>query len=583
MSDILQHSTFDPRELERERAVVLQEIGQAHDTPDDIIFDLFQERAFPDQPMGRPVLGRAEIIRTIDRETVASYLRRNYAAPGMLLVAAGNLEHGAIVDLAQRAFAQLPGESAAKSEPARYVGGDMRQERDFEQVHILLGFPGFAFADNDYYAASVVSTALGGGMSSRLFQEIREKRGLVYSIYSFTHAYSDGGVFGVYAGTGEDEAAELMPALCNEIRRLGDGLLPAELERARAQLKAGLLMSLEGTGARCEQQAAHMLVFGRPLDMQRTDRSTSTRWTQDAVVRVAHRLFAAPPTLTALGPIGRIESYDRLVERSRRVRLRRAARAAAASSAPFPPPSAIPASACCCARPSDATGANGRELRGESRAFLTPWEPTWSADALTRDAFHRRLARYAADWRQDQGYSFLLFRLEDDALLGGIGLTNVRRGVAESASLGYWTGERHARQGYMTEGLQLMLAFAFQRARLHRVEAACLPHNEASRGLLDEERLPRGRLCARISLHRRQMAGPRPLRHAPRRMGAKGVGGTGSARSVSVEAIVEPPMPQRGGPRAGRHAGGLRRTWRRGGRRRGDRHWRSPRRRGARR
>jgi predicted Zn-dependent peptidase len=312
LADILQHSTFEERELERERAVVLQEIGQAFDTPDDIIFDLFQERAFPDQPIGRPVLGRADIIKTIDRETVAGYLKRNYAAPQMLLVAAGNLEHGEIVDLAQRAFAHLPSTCAARTEPARYVGGDLRQERDLEQVHILLGFPGFSFADHDYYAASVVATALGGGMSSRLFQNIREKRGLVYSIYSFTHAYSDGGVFGVYAGTGEDEAAEVMPALCEEIRRLDDGLAPAELERARAQLKAGLLMSLEGTAARCEQQATHMLVFGRPLDLQelilRIDEVDEA-----AVARVARHLFSAPPTVTALGPVARIEAYDRLV------------------------------------------------------------------------------------------------------------------------------------------------------------------------------------------------------------------------------------------------------------------------------
>jgi [ribosomal protein S5]-alanine N-acetyltransferase len=140
------------------------------------------------------------------------------------------------------------------------------------------------------------------------------------------------------------------------------------------------------------------------------------------------------------------------------------------------------------------------ELRGESRTFLTPWEPTWSSDALTRAAFNRRLARYAADWRGDQGYSFLLFRLEDEALLGGIGLTNVRRGVAESASLGYWVGEHEARKGYMTEGLQLVLSFAFQRARLHRVEAATLLHNVASRGLLmksgfREEGHARGYLC----------------------------------------------------------------------------------------
>ena len=313
LADILQNSTFDAGELERERAVVLQEIGQAQDTPDDIIYDLFQERAYPDQPMGQPVLGRAEIIKQLDRDSVAGYQRRTYAAPGMLLVAAGNVSHDALVAMAERSFSALAAQSAATTEPARYVGGNWREERDLEQVHVLLGFAGFAFADRDYYAASILSTALGGGMSSRLFQEIREKRGLVYSIYSFSHSYSDGGLFGIYAGTGEDEASELMPALTAEIRRLEAGLDPAELERARAQLKAGLLMSLEGTTARCEQQANHMLVFGRPLDPAELVRHIDAV-DEDSVIRVARRLTTAPPTLTALGPIGRIAEYDRLVE-----------------------------------------------------------------------------------------------------------------------------------------------------------------------------------------------------------------------------------------------------------------------------
>jgi len=316
LADILQHSTFDAAELERERTVILQEIGQAQDTPDDIIYDLFQERAYPDQPMGQPVLGRIEIIKHLDRESVAGYQKSTYAAPGMLLVAAGNVAHETLVALAERAFSALSPQSAAKTEPACYVGGDLRQLRDLEQVHVLLGFPGFAFADRDYYAASVLSTALGGGMSSRLFQEIREKRGLVYSIYSFSHSYSDGGLFGIYAGTGEDEAAELMPVLTAEFHKLEAGLLPAELERARAQLKAGLLMSLEGTTARCEQQASHMLVFGRPLDPAELVRHIDAV-DEDAVIRVARRLINTAPTLTALGPIGRIEEYDRLVEQLR--------------------------------------------------------------------------------------------------------------------------------------------------------------------------------------------------------------------------------------------------------------------------
>jgi predicted Zn-dependent peptidase len=314
LADILQNSVFDPAELERERTVILQELGQAQDTPDDIIYDLFQERAYPDQPMGQPVLGRTEIIKHLDRDSVAGYQKSTYAAPGMMLVAAGNVSHETLVPMAERAFSALAPTSAARTEKAAYVGGDVRESRDLEQVHVLLGFPGFAFADRDYYAASVLSTALGGGMSSRLFQEIRERRGLVYSIYSFSHSYSDGGIFGIYAGTGEDEAAELMPVIAEELRKLRSGLASVELERARAQLKAGLLMSLEGTAARCEPQASHMLVFGRPLDPAELVRHIDAV-DEDAVVRVARRLANAAPTLVALGPVARMEDYARFADR----------------------------------------------------------------------------------------------------------------------------------------------------------------------------------------------------------------------------------------------------------------------------
>jgi predicted Zn-dependent peptidase len=314
LADILQHSTFDPAELERERTVILQEIGQAQDTPEDIIYDYLQEQAFPGQAMGRPVLGRAAIIRAIGRDAVAGYLARNYAAAGMVLAVSGNCDHDAVVALAERAFADLPARSHAATEPARYVGGGYREDRDLEQVHVLLGFPGFAFADPDYHAASVVSVALGGGMSSRLFQEIREKRGLVYSIYSFAHAYSDGGLFGVYAGTGEREAAELLPVLCDEIRKLERGFDPVELDRARAQLKAGLLMSLEATAARAEHHGNHMLIFDRPFDAADTIRRIDAV-DEAAVARIASRLVAARPTFAALGPVGAVEDYDRLARR----------------------------------------------------------------------------------------------------------------------------------------------------------------------------------------------------------------------------------------------------------------------------
>jgi predicted Zn-dependent peptidase len=314
LADILLHSSFDPTELERERTVILQEIGQANDTPDDIIFDYFQERAFPDQAMGRPVLGSPDIIRRLSREAVMGYLRDHYGAARMVLSAAGNLEHRRVVDLAEKLLAEMPAERAVSSEPAQYVGGDRRQQRELEQLHLVIGFPGLPLGDPDYYAASVLSTAFGGGMSSRLFQEVREKRGLVYSIHSFAHGYRDGGLFGIYAGTGEEEAAELLPVLCEETARLADGFAPAELARAKAQMKAGLLMSLESTGARCEQMAQHMLIHGTPFDP--ADMVRRIEAVDDAAIaRVVAGWHSAPPTLTALGPIGRLEDFDRLKAR----------------------------------------------------------------------------------------------------------------------------------------------------------------------------------------------------------------------------------------------------------------------------
>jgi len=314
LADILQHSTFEPKELERERTVILQEIGQANDTPDDIIFDYFQECAFPDQAMGRPVLGSPEIIRGLSRKAVVSYLRDHYGASRMVLSAAGNLDHDHIVDLADKLLSDLPAERAVTSEPARYVGGEHRQDRDLEQLHLVLGFPGLNLADPDYYAAAVLSTAFGGGMSSRLFQEVREKRGLVYSVNSFAHGYRDGGLFGIYAGTGEDEAAELLPVLCDETVKLRDGFAPGELARAKAQMKAGLLMSLESTSARCEQMAQHMLIHGTPFDPDDLVRRIDAV-DDDAIARVVASWHGGAPTLVALGPVNKLEDFARLQAR----------------------------------------------------------------------------------------------------------------------------------------------------------------------------------------------------------------------------------------------------------------------------
>ena len=312
IGDILQHSLFETSELERERQVVLQEIGQAEDTPDDIIFDHFQETAFPDQGVGRPVLGRPEIVGRLTREQVAGFQARSYGADRMVLAAAGAVEHETLVALAERYFTELPVRSQAATDAPRYRGGDYRESRDLEQVHLLLGFEGLSFRDPDYHAGATFSVAFGGGMSSRLFQELRERRGLVYSVFSFSAAQIDSGLFGVYAGTGEAEVRELLPVLCDEWLRVADqGLSDAELARAKAQLRASVAMGRERSENRVEHLANQLLIHGRAVTPEEILAKVEAV-DQAAIKRVAQRLLSAPPTVAALGPIAAVEDAQRL-------------------------------------------------------------------------------------------------------------------------------------------------------------------------------------------------------------------------------------------------------------------------------
>ncbi|AWK85593.1 M16 family metallopeptidase [Azospirillum thermophilum] len=314
IADMLQNSALDEEELGRERAVVLQEIGQSVDTPDDIIFDHFQATAYPNQAIGRPVLGSAEIVGALPRSALIDYIHGNYGGPSLVLAAAGRIEHDRMVELAEKAFSGLSDRPAGPVEPARYAGGDYREIRDLEQLHLVLGFDGVGVHDPDFYAHSVLSTLLGGGMSSRLFQEVREKRGLVYSIYTFTGGYGDGGLFGVYAGTGEEEATELLPVVCDEIVKVGATVTEEEVARARAQLKAGTLMSLESSMSRCEQLGQQLLIYDRPVPVEEIVRKIDAV-DRAAVVAAAERLRASRPTVAAIGPVGRLEDYDRIAAR----------------------------------------------------------------------------------------------------------------------------------------------------------------------------------------------------------------------------------------------------------------------------
>ncbi len=318
LADILTEPTFEQNELERERQVVLQEIGQARDTPDDIIFDHLQTVVYPDQPMGFPILGDEHTVGAFTRADMRHYMAANYRAEAMILVASGAVDHDEIVRLAGERFASLPRGARATAQAARYGGGDLRLEEDHEQVHVTYGFPGIASSDPEIYAAQVYVTALGGGMSSRLFQEVREKRGLCYSVYAFAHSFTDGGMVGIYAGTGEAEAAELSAVIAGEMASIAQTASAEEVARAKAQLKSGLLMGLERPAARAEQIAGHLLSFGRvipPAELTAKLDAVDV----DAVRAFGSRLMeTGSPTLVALGPVSKLESYSRFRQPLRR-------------------------------------------------------------------------------------------------------------------------------------------------------------------------------------------------------------------------------------------------------------------------
>ena len=321
IGDILQNSVFEEIELERERAVVLQEIGQANDTPEDVIYDNLQATAFPDQPMGRPVLGPPEIVAAMSRASLVDYMGAHYTAPRMILGAAGRLDHDALVKMAEKIFAGLgvggeekPAPSARPFAPISYAGGDHREPRPLEQAHLVIGFDGVGYHDPDYYPLAIASTILGGGMSSRLFQKIREELGLVYSIYCFSSSYEDGGLFGLYAGTGEEGLTALLPALCDELGRATGDINARELARAKAQLRAGLVMSLESTSSRAEQLARQVSIFGRPQTIE--EMTTKVEAVDKvAVGAVLARLLAGIPTVAAVGPVDNLEPYEAIAAR----------------------------------------------------------------------------------------------------------------------------------------------------------------------------------------------------------------------------------------------------------------------------
>ena len=316
IADIILNPVFDPREIEVERGVILQEIGQCHDTPDDIVFDWLQEAAYPDQPLGRSILGAPDRVSCFGRDDLARFVAEHYAPGEMILAAAGAVDHDAIVALAEAHFGAMaaPG-PVLSAEPARFLGGERREARDLEQVHFALALDGPDYRDPAIYTAQIYSTALGGGMSSRLFQTIREERGLCYTIFAQFGAYADGGMTTIYAGTAADQIGELAMLTADELKRAASDIDAAEVARARAQMKAGLLMGLESPSARAERLARMTAIWGAVPSIEETIERIDAVTTGDIRAFGETMATRAAAALTLYGPIGRAPDLASLKER----------------------------------------------------------------------------------------------------------------------------------------------------------------------------------------------------------------------------------------------------------------------------
>lgn len=310
LSDILLNARFDDDELRREQHVILQEIGATLDNPEDLVFDAFQDIAFQGQSIGRTILGTAETVEGFSTGDLRQFLHSQYRPSDMVISAAGAVDHDKFVRQTEDAFGGLtkPDVSVNDHQQASYTGGQFIQSKDLMEAQLLIGFEGHSYQDEQFYGTQLLASVLGGGMASRLFQEVRESRGLCYSIYAFHWGFSDTGLFGIHAATGREDIPELVPVVLDELLRACDEISESEVKRARAQVRASLLMSLESPSARAAQIARQMLVFGRVIDLNelvaKVDAITPTDLRD-----LGQSIFTdAVPTLASIGPIDGVET-----------------------------------------------------------------------------------------------------------------------------------------------------------------------------------------------------------------------------------------------------------------------------------
>ncbi|OWU79321.1 pitrilysin family protein [Phaeobacter sp. 22II1-1F12B] len=315
ISDILLNPVFDPNEIEVERGVILQEIGQAADTPDDVIFDWLQEESYRDQPLGRTILGPSERVSSFSRDDLSRFVGEHYGPGQMILSAAGAVDHDALVKAAEELFGHLEPSPILPVSQATFTGGEVRREKTLEQAHFALALESPGYRDDAIYISQIYSSALGGGMSSRLFQEVRERRGLCYTIFAQTGAYADTGTVTIYAGTSAAQVGELAGITIDEMKRAASDISAEEVARARAQMKAGMLMGLESPSNRAERLARLVQIWDKVPSLEDTIQRIDSVTTGD--VRAFAEMIAgrAPAALALYGPIADAPSLAQLQER----------------------------------------------------------------------------------------------------------------------------------------------------------------------------------------------------------------------------------------------------------------------------
>lgn len=315
VGDIVLNPAFDAHEIEVERHVILQEIGQALDTPDDVIFDWLQEASYPDQPLGRPILGLAERIARYGAGDLRGFVAGHYGPGQMILAAAGAVDHDALVRLAEDQFGGLSPLVMPAAEPAKFICGERREIKALEQAHFALALEAPAFRHRDVFTAQIFSSILGGGMSSRLFQKLREERGLCYTTFAQAGAHDDTGSITIYAGTGGDEIADLAHLTIDEIRRTAEDVTEAELARARTQMKAGLLMGLESPSSRAERLARLLGIWDRVPTLEETVAKIDSVDLAELRAYAERTVSEGRMAMALYGPVGKAPALEHLRER----------------------------------------------------------------------------------------------------------------------------------------------------------------------------------------------------------------------------------------------------------------------------